>query len=341
MAKCSDNDTFRRKIRMLDLIPDSAHRTGLQAAELHSMLQAEGFVIDRRGVERDLDQLSGMFPLQRSDGKPAGWSWMKRRKPPPLLGMDDETALVYSMLDRFLTPLLPPPLLDNLLPQFRDAKDKLKSSSRAPLTSWNRRIAVAPETQPLLTPTVAPQILRTVSRALLDSRQCAFDYRSIDARDRAEPKHHRVDPYGLVMRGRVLYLVAGFDGGDPYTFALHRIQAPTLLDSEAKIPADFAARDYAVDEHGLEIHRGASIPLELKVTAWWAGYFGECPLAPDQEIRDVRGSDEKLVSATVTDTDQLRWWLLSLGRNVEVRKPAKLRRSIATEVKAMARPYSR
>lgn len=339
MSKRGDNHTLRRKIRMLDLLPDGAYRK-IAAADLHDRLLAEGFVIDRRGVERDLDHLSNMFPLQRSRGKPAGWYWSNHRKPPPLLGMDDETALIYSMLERFLTPLLPPSLLNNLIPQFTDARHKLTSGARTSLKTWNQRIAVAPETQPLLWPKVSPQTLHIINRALLDSLQCEFTYRSMTADGGDKSKRHRVAPYGLVMRGKVLYLVAGYDNSKPYTFALHRMQSPVLLDIKARIPKDFDVQAYAVDQHGLEIGRGMYIKLELKVNAWWGHYFGECPLSSDQVVRELPDEDEVLVSATVTDTDQLRWWLLSLGRALEVRKPKALREWMGKETEAMAQRYT-
>ena len=46
-----------------------------------------------------------------------------------------------------------------------------------------------------------------------------------------------------------------------------------------------------------------------------------------------------MVTATVPDTSQLRWWLLGFGGEVEVLKPGSLRRKIADAARAMARRY--
>ncbi|WP_449425490.1 hypothetical protein [Rhodanobacter lindaniclasticus] len=53
----------------------------------------------------------------------------------------------------------------------------------------------------------------------------------------------------------------------------------------------------------------------------------------------MRGHEEQRLHATVANTDQLRWWLRSFGPNVEVVKPASLRRKLAEEFAEMAELY--
>ncbi|HEX7324044.1 MAG TPA: WYL domain-containing protein [Rhodanobacteraceae bacterium] len=342
MATGREYDTFKRKLKLLDMLPDQAQGAAT-VTELFDRLGDEGFTIDRRGVERDLNDLSGMFPLGKRTGKPAGWYWSRHTKPAPLLGMDVETALVYQLLERFVTPLLPRALWERLLPQFAQARHTLRARSSARFAQWNRRVAVDPGDQPLRAPVLDRLVVTAVSTALLESRQLDFDYRKVGAPQTGTGKHHRVAPYGLVLRGRALYLVGGLTlgahVGKPLVFALHRMTAPTVADEHASIPPEFDLDRDVAGAGAIGIARGGVLCLELRVSDWWAGFLSESRLADDQRMTPIPGTDDQRVTATVLDTEQLRWWLLSLGRNVEVLKPTTLRRWMAAEIVATARRY--
>jgi len=50
----------------------------------------------------------------------------------------------------------------------------------------------------------------------------------------------------------------------------------------------------------------------------------ECPLSADQTVTEGK-NDDILIAATVPDSLELRWWLLSFGDDAEVLEPPKLR----------------
>jgi predicted DNA-binding transcriptional regulator YafY len=268
---------------------------------------------------------------------------LRDTKVPPMLGMDVETALVYQLLERFLEPLLPRVLWARLLPQFARAREQLQTHSSAGLAQWNHRVAVDPGTQPLMQPPLDGKTLGAVNSALLESRQLAFDYRRAGADRTAPPKHHVVAPYGLVLRGQTLYLIArptlGRQSSDPLAFALHRMTEAKVTAARAIVPPTFNLERDVAAAGAIGIQQGAPIRLELRVTPWWAEFLSESRLSDDQVIAQIRGSDDRRVTATVANTEQLCWWLLSLGREVEVLKPAKLRRKMADETAASARRY--
>jgi len=336
--------TFKRKLRILDLLPDQAVGS-ITVRNLHERLRDEGYTIDRRGVERDLNELSCTFSLGKSRGRPSGWYWSRNTKPPQWLGMDVETALIYQLLERFVEPLLPRVLWERLLPQFAQARTQLRTHSSAHFAQWSRRVAVDPGAQPLLRPSVDGKVLRAVTSALLESRQLEFDYRKVGTEDAGPRKHHRVAPYGLILRGRALYLIAGLTTGShsnkPLTFALHRIVAAQITAGHANVPPNFDLERDVAATGAIGIRQGAPIRLELRVTTWWADFLSESPLSTDQAIAPMRGSDSRRVSATVSNTGQLRWWLLSLGQDVEVLAPKKLREEVAAALVEAACQYRR
>jgi predicted DNA-binding transcriptional regulator YafY len=83
-------------------------------------------------------------------------------------------------------------------------------------------------------------------------------------------------------------------------------------------------------------------PLRLVARLWKrAGlHLLETRLAADQVVED-EGDDHFRVTATVNDTAQLRWWLLSFGSKVEVLEPQGLREEMANQAYWMNRMYAR
>ncbi|HNW78941.1 MAG TPA: WYL domain-containing protein, partial [Candidatus Competibacteraceae bacterium] len=69
-----------------------------------------------------------------------------------------------------------------------------------------------------------------------------------------------------------------------------------------------------------------------------AFHLSETPLSDDQAIEMLDAQTYRL-RATVTNTLQLRWWLLGFGAQVEVREPASLRADMAGRARALAALY--
>jgi predicted DNA-binding transcriptional regulator YafY len=145
----------------------------------------------------------------------------------------------------------------------------------------------------------------------------------------------------LVYRQGVLYLVA--TAGD-YTevrqFALHRMANATVLDAPATPTKGFDLRRYVEDEKGFDLPAGKTIKLKLKVVPWLARHLDECKLAVDQVIMPIRQDERSKVTATLPETENLYWWLRSLGPDVEVLKPSALRKRIKGDLDAAVRMYA-
>jgi hypothetical protein len=81
---------------------------------------------------------------------------------------------------------------------------------------------------------------------------------------------------------------------------------------------------------------GRMIQLELVVNEWLARHLSESRLSDDQRITPTQDGKLARITATVMETQQLEWWLRSLGTNVSVKKPVALRRRIRAEAKTVA-----
>jgi len=329
------NDTSLRYLEMLKQIPRLPN--GITATDLHHKLRSLGHAIDKRSIERDLNKLSGMFPLTSSEGRPARWSWAREAALTHLPALNPATALTLELACRHLASLLPRSALVALEPLFKSARKVLDETAQTGLARWSDKVAAVPDNQPLMAPTISTSVHEAVHQALLAERRLDVSYR---AAGQARTKRYPINPLGLVGRGGGYYLVAtARDYPEPHIFALHRMVSATLLDEPAIKPAGFNLRHYIGKERRFELPIGGNLNLELHVSPWLADYLDERKLSSDQTLTPLRGREEKRLKATVANTNQLRWWLRSFGPDVEVVKPASLRRELASEFIEMARLY--
>lgn len=332
----SHSDTLSRQWLMLQWIP--RHPRRVTARELVERLQAEGHTVSKRTVERDLAELSEVFPLTADErNKPFGWNWQKDAPQFSVPGMSPLQALVLNLAHSHMDSLLPAHLLKPLEPYFRQANATLQRSlGKSGLRAWNKRVAVVQPTQPLLPPKVNDKALAAVHTALAEERQIELRYRR---RAADKTMTYRVHPLGLVYRG-VGYLVCTIaDYEDPRMFALHRIESAKALDVAARIPAGFDLQTYARSGSFGFMDNGP-IKLVLRMEAPAAEHLRETPLSEDQTIVTDKRDGWLRVAATVHDTSQLRWWMLGFSNQVEVIAPPAVRKDFAISTLAAAALYS-
>jgi predicted DNA-binding transcriptional regulator YafY len=120
----SPRNAITRQWEMLKLLPSTSG--GLTAAELRSALEAQGYTVTKRTVERDLEALRDLFGISHDDEEPFRWRWL-RGASTQLAALSVTDALTAQMLGRFLKPLLPGPLLQPMESLLAAADSKLAS----------------------------------------------------------------------------------------------------------------------------------------------------------------------------------------------------------------------
>jgi hypothetical protein len=131
------SDTLLRQWEMLRSIPRAPRK--IDASTLMARLEAAGYRIDKRTVQRDLNDLSRVFPLQ-SDTRntPYGWSWSPDAPTFDLPAMDGPTALTVRMIEQFIPTLLPPSVRELLAPQFARAGGGVLFMLKVPVSLRHR-----------------------------------------------------------------------------------------------------------------------------------------------------------------------------------------------------------
>lgn len=326
--------TIARQWEVLKLLPSRA--PGHTVKEITQRLEAEGFSISKRSVERDLVELSRIFPIVCNDkSKPFGWYWSKDAIV-DLPGLSLAESLSLTLIEGTVKSLLPPSVLEAITPRFQQAHAHLDALEKEhKLATWREKVAVVTQMLPQQSPAVANEVLEQVQFGLLHERCLQVDYRSLKS---DFDKSLMLHPLGLVQRGSVTYLVARVnDYEDIRQFALHRMSRVEVLETARELPAGFELSQY-IQNGAFHYSNGQTLALRLKVySEEVARNLQESPLASDQELNAQESAVE--VTATTEDSWQLRWWLLSFGELVEVIEPLTLRTELAERLQKAGLNY--
>lgn len=318
----SNQDTLFRHWHMLRLIPRYPSKITVRA--LSQRLGQEGFNITVRTLQRDLQDLCTIFPLVVDDqDKPFGWSWQKDAASFDLPGLTVPEALTLAMVEQYLAQMLPVSVTEQLKPHFKAAHQRLDHDENLPKQgrSWLDKVRTVPPNQPLIPPQINHTIQQEVSYALLHEKQLKILYRK---KGEQSTNEYRIHPLGMVQRGPVLYLHCRmFDYEDTRILAIHRIEEATALADNAIYPPDFDM-DNEIQQGVWGFGSGDLIELVLRFTAIAGEHLSETPLSDNQTLETL-ADGYLLVRATVPDTQQLFWWLLGFGHQVEVVAPLELR----------------
>lgn len=306
--------------------------------DLLEKLAAAGFKTTKRTIQRELNQLSAVFPLESDDRSiPYGWSWTANSPAFDLPALDATTALSLRMIEQFLPTLMPPMVWETLQPQFRRAQKVLEKYGPEGLDRWTSLVRVVPREMPLLPPAVNHEAVRVIYQGLLEGRHLELTYQPRSAEGMAD-QLYIVNPLGLVARGSLLYLVCTFwEYTDVRQLALHRVRWAVLTDLPVTRPDAFDLDAY-IGGGAFQYPMGDNIQLEAIFERGAAAHLYETPLSADQVIEAV-GDDRVRVRATVRETAQLEWWLLGFGDLVEVSAPMELRTRISRTLAQAAATY--
>ncbi len=327
--------TTLRHLATLQLIPRRS--PGHTSQEIQERLSNRDFDVSLRQVQRDLNMLSLMFPVQSDESRrPYRWHWTPGGPDLSLPEHDAFSALSWDLIETHLKHLLPPSVQREAAPRFRSARAYLRNSSSHRLQHWRKRIRVIPRTMPFTPPPVDAGVLEAVYESLWQNRQLQVEYRR---RGAAGPRSMSVHPLGMVIREGVIYLVVTVDNHDEIRqLSLHRIPRARVGCKRAHTPAGFDLDEY-IAKGAFSHSRGETIRLVARFEAHAAQHLIDSPMARDQQHHELHDGRIEF-QASVLDSEQLRWWLLGFGEHVEVIRPVSLRRYMAGQASKLSERYA-
>lgn len=331
------NLTLFRQWTMLRAIPRAPARIAVK--DLQEQLRNADFTVSARTVQRDLLELSAVFPLVADDReKPYGWSWQRDAASFDLPGLSIPDALTLALVEQHLRNQLPPTALDALEPQFRSAARILDVVGHtAGPKAWLGKVRTIAPLQPLQAPALDEQCQRTIYFAVMKDLQLKLGYKKRDAE--VTSVYPVVHPLAIVQRGGIVYLVCTFaDYHDVRTLALHRVKEAELIYTAARKSPDFDL-DAFIASGAFGFLTGPPIVLRATFKRPVGEHLFETPLSPDQ-VLEMQDDGSIHLTATVASTRTLVFWLTGFGAAVEVHGPEKLRAELKAIALAMAAMYS-
>lgn len=147
-----------------------------------------------------------------------------------------------------------------------------------------------------------------------------------------------IHPYGLFHYKGDLYLVAYCEKRKRFIdFKLCRIKAYEILEEKFEVDRTFSWKKYS--ENTIGIYKDEEIELELKVKHPFSVIISEKVWVENQEIQQFEDGSI-LFKAKIKGYSEIKSWITSMGSQVEVIAPEKLRLDVKREAEKMLALYA-
>jgi len=171
--------------------------------------------------------------------------------------------------------------------------------------------------------------------AAQDCRAVFITYQSQRA---TEPTTYDVYPYGLIYHRGSLYLVGWAPQHEEIRhWKVDRIEALELTPIHFQRPESFDLDRHLADSFGIFQGKG-SYHLRIRFSREVARYVQEKSWHPSQKLSPQKDGSLS-AEFDLGDTEEIKRWILSFGRNAEVLEPEGLRREIQEEVQTLMTTY--
>jgi predicted DNA-binding transcriptional regulator YafY len=241
--------------------------------------------------------------------------------------MDLAEAVSLGLMEDVLRQIMPPAFLNALEGKFSLAREKLAALPKIPHARWKDLVRYIPPGLPFIPPAIAPGVLPAIQEVLLQQRQLQVVYLSAGSNAARELTLH---PLSLIQQGARSYLVAtAFAYDEPRLYAVHRFASATVMDEPVKRPKSFSL-DAFIASGAAQFGSGEFITIKARVSDDLVCLLEETPISTDQKITTRSGVHT--LTATVQDSWQLHFWILSQGPAITVLKPTSLRKKIISRI---------
>jgi predicted DNA-binding transcriptional regulator YafY len=349
MSQQKSQVLVQRRIFALDIIKRLSGHTErwVTVNEIAKDLNHQGYSAEIHSVRRDLKALlethqqlecndNSNAAGEAKNGLAHGYRWV---------GKDIHTsggitlpeALSLVMVERYLSQSLPVLLTRSLNDIFHKAHQTLELHKNSQITHWPEKFCVVQPAQGLIPPELDHGILAIVHDALLNEKQLLVTYLATIRSD-AKIKEYILHPQGLIQRGPVTYLAAMTnDYEDPVFYALHRMQTAQKLEKNCRLKPSFNLNEFA-SKHG-HFGTGNLIHFKARICDHLALMLDETKLSENQVISPINDSGYREITADISNTWQLRWWVLGECDRIEVLEPKELRQEIIESVERCNQQY--
>ena len=179
-------------------------------------------------------------------------------------------------------------------------------------------------------------VISRLYQAILNTKQLRINYYSY-SRDTVSERV--VDPYALAFRKRAWYLIAFcYNRNEIRMFRTNRVKTLDYTGKTFSYPSDFSLSEYMGNSWQAMRGKGEETEVIVKFSAKIAPLIKEVEWHPSQRIEDLPDGSI-MYTATVTETKEVGFWVLSYAHEAEVIAPEDLREGIAAAAEKMYQLY--
>lgn len=248
-----------------------------------------------------------------------------------------DQALAIALAPQFLLPFAGTPLYQSM----KEAAEKVLSLISEKGREYVRRMAASMFWTYCGMPNPAGKwrsAVDVLTLALEDRHIVKLTYQS---NRRRQPAVYFVHPYGFIVHRQSLYLVGYSEQhGAVRHFKLTRVINAELTPSPAVIPPDFDMREHLSGSLGVFGSSGRPRTIRIRFSPNVARYVSESVWHSSQRF-DWTPEGGLILELELSDTTELKSWVLSFGSHAEVLEPEELRREVEEELRAALGRYAR
>ena len=327
------NSQIARILTLLDVLDCSTE--GHTVSELWERLSSRGHDAGKRTVYRDLEALSQAgFPLM-PDGEESAiqkWKLERNTRINQYLVLSARELFALFLARGALTPLQSTPFFNDLQTIFQKLEEKLGKKQIDYLESLQNEMKFEPGPQWGLG--LNPDVLDTIRAACAESHVLECTYYSVNSKKESVRK---LGPHYLYYAKGGLYLVAeDIAEAKVKVFALPRMKEATMLSEsyagEISTPEDFF--NGSIGAYSGSIPEEVIVDFESDV----AQYVKERRWHSSQRTTNLSNGKVR-VTLEVSQTPELRSWILGFGSNAKVVSPIKLAEQVAIEAMKTFKKY--
>jgi len=333
-----------RHLELLELLPVypkflTVNQLITKLAEQHAYKDIDEQNI-KRNLQRDLKQLE-QYGITESGDSPEGFKWSLAKDSMYLTAqLSPADALCFAIIEQFVQPVMPNVLSPYLTRLFEKSKQLLSNLSyHNKLKTWLDKIYIENKGQPLIPAKIDSDVRCCVYDALLVENLLQLEYKNKSG----ELSNATVQPFGLVVRAHIQYLIVQYVGYDDIRMlAMNRIASCKNMGGSFNYPTSFSLKKYVLSGTTGLAYNDVPIEFEGVFSGFAAEIIKETPIAENQQTSPYPSStgDKLLVKATITMNYDFETWLLGLANHVEVLKPKSLRNSMREKLSAAMHLYT-
>jgi proteasome accessory factor B len=301
---------------------------------IKDMVQELG--VGEKTIRRDLETFRAAgFPLKETVGEFGRKTWhIEAGKAEPGLSFAYDEAIALYLGRRFLEPLAGTVFWEAAQRAFKKVRATLGADALKYIdqfgTIFHQTMVGASDY------TKKAELIDELMVGIEDRKAVFITYQSLRA---TEPITYDIYPYGLIYHRGALYLVGRSPQREEIChWKVSRIEAAEVTQVHFQRPEDFDLQQHLAKSFGV-YHGEGDVKIKVRFAPAVARYVSESNWHESQQLTQQKDGS-LLAEFQLSDTEEIKRWIMSFGQHAVVQEPASLKGEIVQELKSLMAAYS-